>query len=132
MTRPKWEVSDVLSIGYPQLNQSDQLPYAVQKVAQDIMQCRTSALGGHVSVWSHCSHREISYNSCRNRHCPKCQYSKREQWILDRESDVLPVRYFHVVFTLPHQLNAMTMAFPKIMYGIIFKAAWKTIQNPWK
>ncbi len=129
MTRPKWEVSDVLSIGYPQLNQSDQLPYSVQKAALDIIHRRTSVLGGHISVCSHCSHREISYNSCRNRHCPKCQYSKREQWVLDRQADVRPVRYFHVVFTLPHQLNAMTMAFPKIMYGIIFKATWKTIQT---
>lgn len=129
MARPTWEVSDVLSIGYPKLSESDQLPYVVQKAAQDIMQCRTRALGGHISACSHCSHQVISYNSCRNRHCPKCQYSKREQWILDREADVLPVRYFHVVFTLPHELNAMTMAFPKIMYGLIFKAAWKTIQT---
>ncbi|MCL4166433.1 UNVERIFIED_CONTAM: hypothetical protein GTU68_005160, partial [Idotea baltica] len=99
----------------------------MQKAAQDIMNCRTSVLGGHISTCSACDHREISYNSCRNRHCPKCQYSKREQWILDRASEVLPVRYFHVVFTLPHELNAMMMAYPKIMYGILFKAAWKTI-----
>lgn len=129
MLRPKWEVADILKIGYPQLVGASQLPYVVQKAAHDIIQCRTAVLGGHVSACSSCHHREVSYNSCRNRHCPKCQYSKQEQWILDRESDVLPVRYFHVVFTVPHELNAMTMAFPRIMYGLLFKAAWKTIKT---
>lgn len=78
---------------------------------------------------SRCSNITISYNSCRNRHCPKCQFSKREQWILDREVDILPVRYFHVVFTVPHQLNPVARAYPRVLYSILFKAAWRTVKT---
>jgi len=129
MIRPKWEVADVLRIAADQMANFDDLPLIVKKTAVDIIQCRTSILGGHKSECSHCDHSTISYNSCRNRHCPKCQFSKREQWILDREAEILPVQYFHVVFTLPHQLNPVAKAFPKILYNLIFKAAWKTIKT---
>lgn len=105
------------------------LPYVVQKAATDIVQCRTSALGGHKSKCSHCNHTSIAYNSCRNRHCPKCQFSKREQWILDRKTDLLPVRYFHVVFTVPHTVNPAMRAFPGVMYHNLFKAAWRTVKT---
>jgi hypothetical protein len=128
LKRPAWEVADVLRLTASQLYNTSDLPYVVQKTARDIMHCRTNALGGHKSECSHCDQISISYNSCRNRHCPKCQFSKREQWILDRKADILPVQYFHVVFTLPHTVNQVVKAYPKEVYGILFKAAWKTIK----
>lgn len=129
MLRPKWEVADILKLTYPKMHDTDQMPLVVQKTMHDLINCRTEALGGHLLKCSNCDNVQVSYNSCRNRHCPKCQFSKREQWILDREADVLPVRYFHVVFTIPHQLNALMKKYPKTMYGILFAAAWKTIQT---
>ena len=129
MRRPEWEVADVLKLATHKLFASSGLPYVVQKAARDIIQCRTSALGGHKSKCSHCSYTSIAYNSCRNRHCPKCQFSKREQWILDRKSDILPVCYFHVVFTVPHSLNPVTKAYPGVIYKLIFKSAWRTVKT---
>jgi hypothetical protein len=129
LSRPRWEVADVLRLAYPSTKAAIHLPNAVKKALYDLVRCRTEALGGHVLKCQKCSHQQISYNSCRNRHCPKCQFSKREQWILDRESEVLPVRYFHVVFTVPHQLNPIMKQYPKIMYGLLFKTAWKTIRT---
>jgi Putative transposase/Transposase zinc-binding domain len=90
--------------------------------------CRTSALGGHVDACSHCGNLRISYNSCRNRHCPKCQGNEREAWIQAREKELLPVAYFHVVFTLPSELNSLCMLHPRIMYASLFDAAWDTIE----
>jgi len=119
----------VLRLASQDLFDTRGLPYVVQKAAIDIVQCRTSALGGHKSKCSHCHHTSIAYNSCRNRHCPKCQFSKREQWILDRKTDLLPVRYFHVVFTVPHTFNPAMKAFPGVMYHNIFKAAWRTVKT---
>ena len=128
MTQPQYEVADVLKLVYNKLNLHTQ-PYTVQKAVKDIIQCRTSALGGHKSTCYHCGNVTISYNSCRNRHCPKCQYSKTEQWILNRKVDLLPVSYFHVVFTLPHVLNPIAKAYPYKVYNILFQVAWKTIKT---
>jgi hypothetical protein len=91
--------------------------------------CRTPALGGHVDVCDDCGVINISYNSCRNRHCPKCQGHKREEWIQKRTADLLPVPYFHVVFTLPDTLNALALHLPTIVYNALFKAAWQTIRQ---
>ena len=129
MTRPKWEVADVLRLCADNIQRSKSLPYQVKKAAVDIMRYRTAALGGHQLVCNKCGHAEISYNSCRNRHCPKCQYSKREQWVLDRDRDVIPVKYFHVVFTIPRELNVVAKAFPGVVYRILFRAAWYTIKT---
>ena len=129
MIRPKWEVSDVLKMVSKQLTEQKGLPINVVKVAQDIIQCRTHILGGHKLKCSHCNYSEISYNSCRNRHCPKCQFSKQEQWILDRKAEILPTPYFHVVFTIPHTINKLAKAYPREVYGIMFKAAWKTVKT---
>ncbi len=93
-----------------------------------IKDCRTVALGGHVDSCNTCGHIQISYNSCRNRHCPKCQGHKRVQWIEARESELLPVPYFHVVFTLPDELNSLAIHKPKIIYDALFRAAWETIE----
>lgn len=93
-----------------------------------IKDCRTIALGGHVDGCDSCGHVQISYNSCRNRHCPKCQGHKRQQWIEARETELLPVPYFHVVFTLPDTLNPYAIHKPKVIYDALFQAAWETIE----
>lgn len=129
MSRPKWEVADVLRLCERQIQLSKRLPHQVKKTARAIIQCRTASLGGHILRCNKCGHELISYNSCRNRHCPKCQFSKREQWILDREREVLPVRYFHVVFTIPSELNQLVKAYPRHLYNILFRAAWYTIKT---
>lgn len=94
-----------------------------------LSKCRTVALGGHVDGCSSCGKLRISYNSCRNRHCPKCQGNEREAWIAAREKELLPVAYFHVVFTLPSELNSLCMQYPRIMYASLFDAAWDTIDT---
>ena len=81
------------------------------KVFKAIKSCRTSALGGHVDVCDKCGHLRISYNSCRNRHCPKCQILKTEEWINKRENDLLPIQYYHIVFTIPNILNEFLSTF---------------------
>lgn len=86
-------------------------------------------MGGHVDACTSCGIVRISYNSCRNRHCPKCQGNKREEWITRRETELLPVPYFHVVFTLPDILNTLALHQPKAVYGALFEAAWGTINT---
>ncbi len=99
-----------------------------RKVIRSVSQCRTAILGGHVSRCDHCSEQEISYNSCRNRHCPKCQTTKQLQWLEDRKAELLPVKYFHVVFTIPHELNGLAAYNQKVIYNILFKAASQTVE----
>lgn len=89
--------------------------------------CRTAALGGHVQGCDRCGHLRISYNSCRNRHCPKCQQVNKERWIMARQQQLLPVSYFHVVFTLPQQMNTWCLHYPKQMYDLLFAASQQTI-----
>jgi hypothetical protein len=91
--------------------------------------CRTSALGGHVDACRECGIIRVSYNSCRNRCCPKCQGNKREEWIQARNSELLPVAYFHLVFTLPGELNGLCIRYPGQMYGILFRSAWETLRQ---
>lgn len=99
------------------------------KAIQAISECRTAALGGHVDVCDSCDNVKVSYNSCRNRNCPKCGNLKKEQWIVDRTSELLPVPYFHTVFTLPHQLNPLFLANPTMMFSLLFKAASETLSK---
>ena len=94
-----------------------------------LKKCRTQELGGHIDGCTSCGKLRISYNSCRNRHCPKCQGNEREKWIQAREKELLPVGYFHVVFTLPSELNALCMQYPAMMYASLFDAAWDTINT---
>jgi hypothetical protein len=97
------------------------------KAAKAIVNCRTAALGGHLDQCDSCDDVKIAYNSCRNRNCPKCGNLKKEQWILDRTSELLPVPYFHAVFTVPHQLNPLFLANPAKMYAILCRAASDTL-----
>ena len=86
-------------------------------------------MGSHVDACFECGHIRISYNSCRNRHCPKCQGNQREKWIQAREEELLPVPYFHVVFTLPDNLNSLCLHKAEKVYGILFKTAWSVIKS---
>lgn len=101
---------------------------AQQKVMGAIEACRTAALGGHVEQCSDCSDIRISYNSCRNRHCPKCQGLARAKWLADLQAELLPVPYFHVVFTMPAPLAAMALQNKAVIYDILFKAAAETVR----
>jgi Putative transposase/Transposase zinc-binding domain len=94
-----------------------------------IRRCRTASLGGHVDLCTACAHIRISYNSCRNRHCPKCQQIQRERWIQAREAELLPVPYFHVVFTLPDKLNTLCLYEPAKIYKLLFDTAWSVIKD---
>jgi Putative transposase/Transposase zinc-binding domain len=122
--QPQWEVADVLrqadtSLLHVSVHQ--------QKTLRAIEQCRTMALGGHIDKCTDCGTVQISYNSCRNRHCPKCQGHKREEWIQCRIADLLPCTYYHLVFTLPPQLNALALHQPAVIYDALFKAVWQTL-----
>jgi len=89
--------------------------------------CRTVALGGHLDVCRHCGFQQPAYNSCRNRHCPKCQALAQERWIAARSERVLPIGHFHIVFTLPSELRALTKTFPQLMFDALFRAASETL-----
>ena len=91
--------------------------------------CRTATLGGHVERCGHCQHQRISYNSCRNRHCPKCQNAARAEWVERRQGELLPIEYFHVVFTIPEQLNALALQNQETVYKILFQASAKTLET---
>jgi hypothetical protein len=96
-------------------------------VLKALAACRTAQLGGHVMECDHCGHQKQAYNSCRNRHCPKCQASRRAQWFEDRQRDLLPVEYFHVVFTLPDELGALALQNKVVIYNLLFRAASATL-----
>lgn len=97
------------------------------KVMSAIERCRTLALGGHKLLCQSCGHIEMAYNSCRNRHCPKCQATAAHRWLEARQADLLPVEYFHVVFTIPAQINELAYQNKKVVYNILFKAVTKTL-----
>lgn len=106
---------------------SKKLPSNILKALYSIKDCRTAALGGHVYECDDCGERKISYNSCRNRHCPKCQAYAKEMWIYERSKSLLPTHYFHIVFTIPEQLNSLTLFNQKEMYSILFTAVSETL-----
>ena len=101
------EVADVFRVHGPAWRQTIQLSLGQLKVMSAIEQCRSAALGGHVLRCSGCEQIEVAYNSCRNRHCPKCQASAAHRWLEARQADLLPVEYYHVVFTLPAAISAI-------------------------
>jgi hypothetical protein len=125
MSRPTFEVADLIHAqGARFVDQHRQhLSYQQLKVLRAIAQCRTAALGGHIDDCPRCSHQAISYNSCRDRHCPKCQAQARQRWLAAREQELLGVPYFHVVFTLPHALIPLCQRNPRILYDLLFQAS---------
>jgi hypothetical protein len=98
-----------------------------RKIVSDLLNCRTAHLGGHIEHCDTCGAVRITYHSCRNRHCPKCQHMPRERWLEKRKDEILPVSYFHVIFTLPHELNTIILNNKRVMFNILFAAASKTL-----
>ena len=130
MSRPPLEVADLIrSAGAAFIERNRQwLSWKHIKVLLAIARCRTAALGGHLDQCTRCGHRAaISYNSCRNRHCPKCQTAARERWIAARRRELLPTRYVHVVFTLPPQLAPLALQNKKVIYDLLFRASAETL-----
>jgi hypothetical protein len=129
MSRPPLEVADLIRLaGQAFIEHSRHwLTGQQRKVLAAIQRCRTAALGGHLDECSRCGHRVISYNSCRNRHCPKCQANARRRWIQARRREILPTRYVHLVFTLPHQLVPLARQNPRLLYGLLFRTSAETL-----
>lgn len=128
MQRPRGvEVADIFRQHGPEYRQSHRLPLTHLRVMRAVEVCRTAELGGHKDKCADCGHIEISYNSCRNRHCPKCQTLRKERWIEDRAEDLLPIAYFHVVFTIPSELNPLVIMNQKVMYNLLFRCASETL-----
>ena len=123
------EVADIFRQHGPAYRESHGLPGNHLRVMRAIEVCRTAVLGGHKDKCDHCGHLEISYNSCRNRHCPKCQTLAKEKWIDARGKDLLPVEYFHVVFTIPSELNPLVLLNRKVMYDLLFCSVSETLMD---
>jgi len=127
MTRPALELADIFRRHGPAYRRKHRLPLHQLRLMRAIETCRTAALGGHVEQCGHCQHTRISYNSCRNRHCPKCQSLARAKWLAERKAELLPVEYFHVVFTIPEPLAAIAFHNKEVVYDILFRAAAQTL-----
>jgi Putative transposase/Transposase zinc-binding domain len=123
------EVADIFRVHGPTWRRTVSLSLGQLKVMSAIEQCRSAALGGHVLRCSGCTRTEIAYNSCRNRHCPKCQGSAARRWLDARQADLLPVEYYHVVFTLPAALSAIAWYNKTVLYGLLFDIAADTLRT---
>jgi hypothetical protein len=127
MTRPRLEVADVIRAQADEYLTTYGGTTAQRRVLRAVQDCRTAALGGHVEACDQCAHRQIAYNSCRNRHCPKCQGPACARWMQARAEELLPVPYFHLVFTLPAALAPLALQNPRQLYGLLFQAASRTL-----
>ena len=131
MPRPKLEIADIFRAHGPAWRQANagHVCLSQLKVMSAIEACRTEALGGHVAGCTKCGHHHIAYNSCKNRHCPKCQGPAARDWMAARAEDLLPVEYFHVVFTLPAEITQIAYWNKKAVYGLLFKASAETVMT---
>ena len=129
MSRPTLEVADIVRAAGNRFweHYGSHLAWQHRKVLDAIVRCRTAALGGHRDQCVHCGHQAISYNSCRNRHCPRCQGNARSRWLAERRAELLPVSYFHIVFTLPHELSALALQNKRLLYDLLFRASAATL-----
>jgi predicted RNA-binding Zn-ribbon protein involved in translation (DUF1610 family) len=130
MKRPTVEVADILRAQGDRFLDRYEKSFDFQqlKAFRAIQRCRTAALGGHIDICPKCGYQSaISYNSCRNRHCPKCQAQLRQRWLAAREQEILATSYFHVVFTVPHELNVLAMDNPRLFYDLLFTASAQTL-----
>lgn len=123
------EVQDIFLKYGTEYREKHKLTRVQHKAMSAIQKCRTSELGGHRDVCDSCGHTRISYNSCRNRHCPKCQALAKERWIDNQTSNLLNIGYFHVVFTIPDTLNLMVYQNQETLYGLLFKAVAETLSE---
>lgn len=121
------EIQDILKTYFPEFSSHHTLPYDRYKVVNALATCRSESLGSHVDTCDSCGHLELSYNSCRNRHCPKCQSAATSKWIDKQQQAILPIQYFHVVFTVPDTLNDLFLHNPLLCYKLLFKAASETL-----
>lgn len=131
MTEHRLEVADVFRQHGQQF--LDRWGYTLsaqqRKAFRAIGACQTAALGAHIEECDHCSHEITAFNSCRYRHCPNCHSRTRDQWLADRAKELLPVPYGHVVFTLPRQLAPLALQNPRVLYGILFRAAAESLRQ---
>lgn len=129
MSRPAFEVADIFRLHGPRYREQHDLPFHQLRLMHDIESCRTSVLGGHLERCDHCAEERNSYNSCCNRHCPKCQNAARTKWVESRKGELLPIDYHHVVFTIPEQLNDIVLRNKPQLYKILFAASAETLQT---
>ena len=129
MTRPPFEVADIIRAHGDRFVETHTtwLTTLHRRVLRALARCRTAALGGHLDRCDTCAHRAISYNSCRNRHCPKCLTRARDAWLAERQRELLPVGYAHVVFTLPHTLSWLALQNKRVVYDLLFRASAATL-----
>ena len=125
--RPRLELADIVRAHGDGYRRTRRLATVQHRALRAIAACRTAVLGGHRETCDHCGATRLTYNSCRNRHCPKCQTLTKERWLAARKADLLPIPYFHVVFTLPHDLNALAQGNPRVIYTLLFRAAADTL-----
>ena len=121
------ELGDIFRAHGESYRHAHPLPVSHLKIMQAVERCRTAALGGHLEQCDSCGYERPAYNSCRNRHCPKCQSLAKAKWLDKQKSELLPVAYFHLVFTLPHELNALILTNKKILLSHLFKAMGETL-----
>jgi hypothetical protein len=124
---PRLELADIVRAHGAAYQRAHPMARAPRRALRAIATCRTAVLGGHRAVCPACGTERITYNSCRNRHCPKCQRLATERWLAARRREVLPIPYFHVVFTLPHALNPLAQSHPRLLYRLLFQAAASTL-----
>ena len=129
MTRPAWEVADIIrrADGRFRARHRESLTWPQVKVLNAVARCRTAALGGHRDRCDRCGYKAISYNSCRNRHCPKCQTNAREKWLAARQQELLPVDYYHLVFSVPHGLVPLIWQNKELLFKLLFEASAETL-----
>ena len=126
-TRPRVTLAEIVRVCGDAVARAHGLATVQQVALRAIAACRTAVLGGHHDTCDRCGATRITYNSCRNRHCPTCQTAARDRWLAARRAELLPIPYFHVVFTLPHALNALAQGNPRVVYDLLFRAATETL-----
>jgi len=127
MSRPPFEVADVIRRAGDSFRQRTTLTWPQRKVLDAIARCRTAALGGHRDQCMRCGYQAISYNSCRNRHCPKCQTNARDKWLAKRQQELLPANYFHLVFSVPHALVPLMWQNQRRLFSLLFDRSAATL-----
>jgi hypothetical protein len=127
VARPRLELADIVRAHGDAYRGTHRLATVQHRALRAIAACRTAVLGGHRGTCDRCGAERITYNACRNRHCPKCQTLTKERWLAARRAELFPIPYFHVVFTLPHDLNALAQGNPRVLYALLFRAAADTL-----
>jgi hypothetical protein len=128
-SHPAHELATVINNFLPSFNTENKLPAHKLRALNALQKCRTEYMGGHIEACQDCGEERVAYNSCRNRHCPKCGAIEKEKWIMNREADLLPVKYFHVVFTVPDKLNSLFMNNQVAMYNLLFSVVWDVMKG---